>query len=133
MSRNIRREADRGKCIPEILDPKEFQQIFVKRSRMEIHQSRAGIIGDLGPGLTGQAETDIVLAFKDPFDVVDRSGLVVADPCQKADGLAGHDMLAGEGKSLFLSPIRLPVGCVFPGTVVRGDDPASDRMAVLSP
>ena len=100
---------------------------------MQVHQVCAGIVGLFRFCFTGQTETDIVLALKDPLDILETLRFIILQPGKQCHRLAGHNMLAGALKDPFLRAVLLPADRVSIGSVIGGDDAVADRPAVLSP
>ena len=119
--------------VPHVLDAEEGEELLREALRMQVHESAAGIIGDLGARLAGQPETHIVLALKHPADVFHRLRLVIAQPREQTHRLARHDVLAGEGKRPFLRAVLAPFDRVFPRAVVRREDASARALTVFAP
>lgn len=130
---DLRRPAERGQLLKKIRNAIAGEQLHVVLLCAQIHQIVAGIVRQLCSGLARQTESCKVLAGEDPFCAVQGLRLVVSEPVQQRDRLAGHDLLQAHAIRLLLCSVRFPAQHVRICTIVGGKDGIANRAPILSP
>ena len=131
-SADLARVFQRRKLVVNHFQSHIGQQFSVVADVTDVHQARAGHIGNFTVGVARQLVSDVVLAHEDVFRIFNNLRLVVEKPVQDRGRLSFPAGLHRFRQNFLKGSVLLPPNSRFLTAGVGGDDPVIGLAVVVS-